>query len=163
MRGFITLLGAAAGAAGLSQFPEFSQQYLQRLAGQVDALNVVVADFDRSAAKNGLTRDEAVAQMTGTAFLDDRQSDLRRTFLRQAVLSDNLAQLRAAAPIERMTMPQRLADPETLAATWGDFRPAVPVTVDGAMAAGVGGVAGWGVASLALGLILWPFRRRRAA
>lgn len=162
MRGILSLLGAMAGAAGLSQFPEFSQQYLQRLAGQVDALTVVAADFDRSAMKNGLTRDQALDQMTGTPFLSDRQADLRRTFLRQAVLSDNLAQLRAASPFERMAMPQRLADPETLQATWADFRPAVPVTVDGALSAGVGGVAGWGVMAGLLSLLLWPFRRRRA-
>lgn len=163
MRGLITLLGAGAGAASLSQFPEFSQQYLQRLAGQVDALTVIVADFDHSAQKNGLTRDEALAQMTGTSFLDDRQRDLRRTFLRQAVLADNLAELRAATPLERISMPQRLADPETLAATWQDFRPAVPVTVDGAITAGIGGVAGWGVVGVVLSLLLAPFRRRRTA
>lgn len=35
----LALAGGLSGAVGLSQFPEFSQQYLQRLAGQVDALN----------------------------------------------------------------------------------------------------------------------------
>ena len=38
----LSIVGAVAGAAGLSQFPEFSQQYLQRLAGKVDALGLVV-------------------------------------------------------------------------------------------------------------------------
>ena len=52
----LALAGGVAGAAGLSQYPEFSQQYIQRLAGQVDALTVVVADFDRSALANGLSR-----------------------------------------------------------------------------------------------------------
>lgn len=156
----VFLLGALAGGAGLSQFPEFSQQYLQRLAGQVDALTVVVRDFDASAQKNGLTREEALAEMRGTAFLDDRQQDLRRTFLRHARLSDNLVALREAGPLQRLLMPQRLGDAETLAATWGDFRPAVPVTPDGLAAAGIGFLGGGMALSGLLSLLLWPFRRR---
>ena len=55
------------------------------------------------------------------------------------------------------------ADPETFAATWADFRPAMPVTVDGAITAGIGFVGGWGAVKLLLALLLWPFRRRRLA
>lgn len=159
----LTLAGGLAGAAALSQFPEFSQQYLQRLAGQVDALTVVVRDFDASAQKNGLSREEALAELQGTAFLDDRRQDLRRTFLRHARLSDNLVALREAGPLERLLMPQRLGDAETLAATWGDFRPAVPVTLDGLAAAGIGFLGGGLALSALFSLLLWPFRRRARA
>ncbi len=159
----LTLAGGLAGAVGLSQFPEFSQQYLQRLAGQVDALTVVVRDFDATAQRNGLTREDALAEMTGTAFLDDRQKDLRRTFLRHARLSDNLVALREAGPLARMLMPQRLGDGETLAATWGDFRPAAPVTPEGLAAAGIGFLGGWGVIAGALALLARLFRRRARA
>ena len=154
------MAGAVAGAAGLSQFPEFSQQYLQRLAGQVDALSAVVADFDASASRNALTRDAALAQLTGTTFLDDRRTDLQRSFARHAELSANLVALREASPLERMTMPQRFADPETLQAAWADFRPAVPATLDGAATAGIGYFAGWGLTAGLLWLLLWLFRRR---
>ncbi|WP_226341123.1 DUF2937 family protein [Gemmobacter serpentinus] len=155
----LALAGGIAGGASLSQFPEFSQQYLQRLAGQVDSLALVVADFDRSATRNLLTRDEALAQMTGTAFLDDRRADLTATFARFARLEGNLADLRAASPLQRMTMPHKLGDAETLAATWADFRPAVPVTFDGLISAGIGFLGGWLVASGLLSLLAWPFRR----
>ena len=47
----LTLVGGMFGAATLSQFPEFTQQYMQRLGGQVDALSVVIQDFDPSAQK----------------------------------------------------------------------------------------------------------------
>ena len=47
----LAVAGGLAGAAGLSQYPEFSQQYTQRLAGQVDALGLVVADFEASALR----------------------------------------------------------------------------------------------------------------
>lgn len=154
------LIGALAGGVGLSQFPEFSQQYLQRLAGQVDALTAVVQDFDATAKRNGLSREDALSQLGGTAFLDDRQKDLRRTFLRHARLSDNLVELRAASALQRMTMPQRLGDVETLSATWGDFRPAVPVTLDGLSAAAIGFLAGGGLLTALLTLLKLPFRRR---
>lgn len=163
LRGVLVLAGALAGGAGLSQFPEFSQQYLQRLAGQVDALGVVVANFDASAARNGLTRESALGQMTGTAFLDDRQADLRGDFARYDRLGNDLTLLRAASPLERLAMPHRLADRDTFAATWADYRPAVPVTVDGLVSAGVGAGLGWGTAAGLLALLAWPFRRRRAA
>jgi len=156
----LTLAGGVAGAAALSQFPEFSQQYLQRLAGKVEALTLVVAEFDASAARNDLTRDAALAQMSGSRFLDDRQADLRRLIDRQGRLSDNLTVLRLSGPLERLGMPHRLADAETLSATWGDFRPAVPLTVDGAISAALGFVAGWGAVSAVFGLLAWPFRRR---
>ena len=61
----LILAGGVAGAAGLSQFPEYSQQYNQRLAGAVDELSHVVADFDASAAAEGLSREAALAQMVG--------------------------------------------------------------------------------------------------
>ncbi|MEH7827226.1 DUF2937 family protein [Gemmobacter denitrificans] len=155
----LALAGAIAGGAGLSQFPEFSQQYLQRLAGQVDALQAVVADFDRTASRNQLTRDEALAQMTGTTFLDDRRADMGLTFDRAARLEQNLAALRGASPLQRLTMPQRLGDAETLAATWADFRPAVPVTVDGLLLGGIGFLGGWMATMGLLSLLAWPFRR----
>lgn len=159
----LTIAGGLAGAAGLSQYPEFSQQYTQRLAGQVDALSEVVADFEASALRSGLTRTQAFEQMVGTQFLEDRQADMRRTFTRHAALSDNLEQLRAASAMQRLTMPQRLMDSETLQKTWTDFAPAVPLSASGAVAAGAGFVGGWAVLAALLALLAWPFRRKRVA
>jgi len=155
----IALTGGLAGAAGLSQYPEFAQQYTQRLAGQVDALTAVVADFEASAMRSGLTRTQAFEQMTGTQFLADRQADMRRTFARHAVLSDNLATLRETSAMSRLTMPLKLTDVATFESTWADFRPAVPLSGAGIVAAGAGGVAGWGITAALLALIVSFFRR----
>ena len=157
----LAVAGGLAGAAGLSQYPEFSQQYTLRLAGQVDALGLVLADFEASALRSGLTRTQALAQMTGTQFLDDRQADMQRAFARHAALSDNLAELRAASPIARLRMPQRHFDQETLSQTWADFQPAMPLTIAGAASAGVGFLGGWAVIAALLALLSWPFRRRK--
>lgn len=159
----LTMAGGVLGAATLSQYPEFSQQYTQRLAGQVDALGQVVADFEASALRSGLTRTQAFEQMTGTPFLDDRQADMRRTFTRHAALTDHLRQLHEATAMQRLTMPHRVADAETIAATWKDYQVAVPLTSAGAVAAGAGFLGGWGLVSGLIALIRWPFRRRRVS
>ena len=139
----LALAGGVAGAAALSQYPEFSQQYVQRLAGQVEALTLVAADFDASAARSGLTRQAALEQMGGTAFLEDRRADMERSFLRLERLSADQAMLATASPVERIFMPQRLRDTDLLAGTWADFKPAVPLTTAGAVAAGLGFGLGW--------------------
>ena len=56
---------------------------------------------------------------------------MRAVFARLDRARADLQMLRLAGPLERMLLPHRLRDPETLAATWGDFRPAVPVTAAG--------------------------------
>ncbi|QCO54473.1 DUF2937 family protein [Pseudorhodobacter turbinis] len=155
----LALAGGISGAAALSQYPEFSQQYIQRLGGQVDALTLMVDEFDRSASANGLTRRAALDQMQGTPFLTARKADMERAFDRQARLSQNLTFLRLATPLERITMPHRMADRDTIRATWADFRPALPLTVAGAVAAALGFLGGWG----AVRLLLWPLRKKRRA
>ncbi|MDO5631518.1 MAG: DUF2937 family protein [Paracoccus sp. (in: a-proteobacteria)] len=158
MAGLLRLGFAACCAAALSQFPAFSDQYVQRLGGQVDALTRVAADFDSSAARAGLTREQALADLSGSTFRDLHQRDMGRVFTRLEQARADLALLRAAAPLERIALPHRLRDPATLAATWGDFRPALPVTTAGLGAAAIG---------FGLGLGLWTalaalLRRRRA-
>ena len=158
----LTLAGGLAGAVGLSQFPEFSQQYLQRLAGQVDALTQVEADFDRSAERAGLTRAAALDELGTAGFSGQHAGDLRATFARAEGLRNDLAMLRLAGIYERLVMPHRMADAELLRATWADYAPAVPVTAAGLACAGIGFVAGWGVIGAALSLLMRPFRRRSA-
>ena len=68
--------------------------------------------------------------------------------------------MRAAAPLERIALPHRLRDVDTLQATWADYRPAVPVTPAGVLAAGLGFLIGWTVAGLLGRMIALPFRRR---
>ena len=157
----LALAGGLLGAAALSQYPEFAQQYLQRLGGQVDALTIIVDDFEASAMEAGLTRTEALAETAGTTFLDQHRSDLLRTFRRHAVLSDDLEALRTASPLQRILMPQRIGDPATFAATWGDFRPAMPLTVAGIASAAVGLALGWLVSRILLALLVAPLRRRQ--
>ena len=56
MRRTVAIVGGAALAVVLSQFPEYAQQYTQRLGGAVDELRRQTQSFDQDAAEGGLTR-----------------------------------------------------------------------------------------------------------
>ena len=154
-------VGGIAGAIALSQFPEFSQQYLQRLGGQADVLTQIEFDFDNAAATAGMTREAALADLSGTTFRELHQGDMRETLIRAERVKADYTLLSAASPLERIALPHRFRDTETFAATWRDFRPAMPVTVDGIISALIGFLLGVGLVRLALWLLITPFRRPR--
>ena len=159
----IALAGGLAGAATTAQFPEFSQQYMQRLGGAVDALGEVVADFDASASASGLNRDEALEQMQGTDFLERRRDDMTRSIVRYSKLRNDLAALEGQGPFTRAYNARRFTDPEIARAAWAAFKPAIPVNFAGLMFAGAGFVIGLFGVGLLGGVLRMPFRRRAQA
>lgn len=159
----LTLAAGLAGAGTLSQFPEFSQQYAQRLGGAVDALQEVVDDFDASAAAAGLSRDAALSELTGTDFLNRRQTDMTATFTRHAKLQSDLAALNGAGPFMRAYHGARFTDPDIAKAAWAAYKPALPITFEGLVFAGVGFISGALALSLIAGALGRLFRRNRPA
>jgi len=139
----INIAGGVVLAAGASQFPEFSQQYVQRLGGAVDELSKIVAAFDASAQAVDLTREEALLELSGTEFLERRQADMRFTIGRYERLKTDYENLRDATAFERVRYINGLTDRELIGNTWGDFQPAVPLTPDGAVFTGSGFLAGF--------------------
>lgn len=158
----LTLAGGLAGAAATSQFPEFSQQYMQRLGGAVDALSGVVADFDASARAVGLDRDAALSQMTGTEFLERRRADMTQTIARHTRLQSDLAVLQGQGPFMRAYHLPRRTDPQIVQAAWDVYQPAVPLNMAGGIFAALGFVVGGGVIGFVLHMLRLPFRRRSA-
>ncbi len=156
----LVLAGGVLGGASASQFPEFAQQYTQRLGGAVDALGEVVADFDASAADAGLTRDAALAELQGSAFLDARRQDMTRTFERYESLQADLTKLEGAGPFMRAYHATSMSDPDVARAAMETFEPAVPLGMAGLTFAGSGFVAGLLTIWVALKLLMWPLRRR---
>lgn len=150
-----------SGAAGLSQFPEFSQQYMQRLGGQVDELTRQVVDFDQTALADGMGREKMLQAMAQTPLVASQEPMWRRTFARHARLSENLMILRDASPMERLAMPHRMADTATVEAVWRDFTPAMPLSAAGAVAAGTGFLGGWAGLAVIISALQMPFRRER--
>lgn len=160
LRGLV-LIGGVIGGTTASQLPEYSQQYRQRLGGAVDALAEVVADFDRSAQAEGLSRDAALAQMQGTPFMERRRADMTRTFERYAQLQADLDALEGVGPFTRAYHLARSTDAEVAAAALDTFEPAVPLNLAGGIFAGAGFLTGWLAVWGALKLLLWPFSWRR--
>lgn len=143
---FINVSGGAVMLIAASQFPEFSQQYVQRLGGAVDELRLVAADFDTSAQSVGMTRDQALTSMTGNAFQDARRADMTRSFTRLERLEGDLATLQGADAFSRLRHVARFSDKGIAARAWEAYRPAVPVTFDGLVFAIGGFLAGFGLA-----------------
>lgn len=161
-------LAAALGLLGgvtASQGPEFSQQYRQRLGGAVDELQRVVDRFHQDARTLGQTPESALAQLRSNP-----DALVRRQGEGAVANTERLARLRsqrdamaAAGPFERMGVMARELDPAIARAAWRDFEPAVPVTREGAITAGIGFATLWaGTLLLAAAWRHWRRRRRRA-
>lgn len=151
----LAFLSGLTGAVGLSQFPEFSQQYLQRLAGAVDQLEVIVDRFDADARRSDLTRAEALAEYAAAGgFLADQGEARADEIARFEGLSADYATLKALAPLQRLAHVTRFADPSIARRTWDDFRPAVPVTFDGLVCAAIGYGMAWALAMALLSAML---------
>ena len=160
----LILAGGLAGAAGLSQFPEFSQQYVQRLGGAVDELRRFVEGFDADATEVGLSRDGALADLAqGGAMGAQRAETMAGVIVRYEQLSADLVALRSAGPFTRAYRARDVGDAEIARAAWAEFKPALPLTFEGAVFAGTGFLGGLGIIAALLALLKMPFRRRRAA
>jgi len=160
----LTFAGALASGAGLSQFPEYSQQYQQRLAGAVDEMRGVVARFDDSLASVGQTREQVFTQdpasdLEGQLVQDGKDNIARLTFLETA-----LARVRSGSIMDQLFASPVVADSQVAKAAWADFKPALPLTVVGLALAGIGFIGGWVLFAVVLGLLGLGFaalRRRR--
>ncbi|GLQ34961.1 hypothetical protein GCM10007939_12440 [Amylibacter marinus] len=156
MPNLVKIAGSVGLGLTLSQFPEYSQQYVQRLGGAVDELSVIVADFDATAAQADKTRDQALNALQGSAFLEGRQADMRRTIERQESLTTSYNTLKDASPLGRLANIRAFGDPQVIKGAWKNFAPAIPLNLDGLLLLFGGYITGY--AGLAgLGRI---FRRR---
>ncbi|HEY4199360.1 MAG TPA: DUF2937 family protein [Devosiaceae bacterium] len=163
MRRSLSLLGGLGLGLALSQFPEYAQQYTQRLGGAVDELKHVTEEFDATALAGGLTRDQALVRYSTStdSFLSRVGANMTHTFSRYDDLKATLADVQGADPWHRLTQLPAYFDTEIGGRTLDNFKPAVPVTPEGFIYAAVGAVFGYVVISALISLILLPFRLRR--
>ena len=123
----------AAGAVIFSQFPEFMQQYMQRLGGHLDEARRQLQQFEHAATQSGLT----VAKLAGqtTANSDPAVARLggvmKEAIARVDTLSAAQAAVDHASIWSRPFVFLKHADPTIARATWGVFKPAVPTTFEG--------------------------------
>jgi len=163
MRRTLSLIGGLALGVCFSQFPEYAQQYEQRLGGAVDELKTIVADFDRDATRFGLTRDQALQRyaVSPDDFLVARGTSMDATLARYNKLSTMLADLQSAGPLERVVHLNDYLDSDVGARALQTYKPAVPVTTEGIAWGLAGWVLGYLLAYPILGFLTLPFRWRR--
>ena len=130
-------------AALAAQFPEFSQQYTQRLAGKVDELQRFVREFDLDASAVGVSREQALIDLArGGAIGAQRAQTIVSTIDREKRLNSVLNDLRNAGPIKQIMIVNNSVDKEIARGTLQDFHPALPVSFEGVAFALVGFIAG---------------------
>ena len=163
MRRAVASVAGLALALILSQFPEYAQQYTQRLGGAVDELRVITEDFDRAAAEGGLDRAQALARFNASNddFLAGRGVSMTATFQRFEQLSTALAQIEDADAVERFQSLPAYLDSDIGRRTLESYQPAVPATIEGVLYAGGGFVLGYLILSGLWRFCALPFRRRR--
>lgn len=133
------------GALGASQGPEFAQQYTQRLGGAIDELETIVERFDDSAAGVGLGREDALARLEADeeVLVRSQGQSARLTVARLENLRDQRERLSEAGDFSRVLTLLRVADPQIAQRAYLEYRPALPVTSEGMLAAGLGFVLSW--------------------
>ena len=165
MRRAVASIGGLGLALALSQFPEYAQQYTQRLGGAVDELRVITEEFDRAASAGGLGRDAALARYNSSndEFLAGRGTSMTATFQRFEQLDATLQQIQYANAIERFQALPAYLDSDIGQRTLANYKPAVPVTIEGVLYAGAGFILGYLISSGFWSFCALPFRRRRYA
>lgn len=129
----VRLAAALAGAALLSQFPAFYDQYLQRLGGRLDQARIEATRVELAARQENLSvpayidiflRNEASPVRRQGQVMRDQYADLVRLEAAFAALRE--------APIA--TRPMRFAghmSHDIASKTLEDFQPALPLGIEG--------------------------------
>lgn len=160
----LILAGGIGCGATLSQFPEFSQQYTQRLGGKVEELNLFIDNFDTDARKVGKTREQALVALAQSGEIGEvRAETMVNTMARRDRLANALVELKGASAYDRARMANMFTDSELARGTWQDFKPAVPLTAEGVVFTGGGFVLGAGAMMVLLGLLGRLFRRKKTS
>ena len=140
INGIVSVLGAAF----TSQFPAFFQQYQQRLGGSLDQAKVAVQRVEQVAQALGMTVDKMVERFM-----------LSRDVAYQSLGAINIQALEDLARLEKADTALSVAtgadkflqfmshfDPVVAEGAWRTFEPAVPLTTEALIYAGIGMLLG---------------------
>ncbi len=157
VRRLAVAIGLLCGLIG-SQLPEFAQQYRQRLGGALDELNRTIAQFDSETAAQSLTRGQGVDQLKSNpeTLARERGVAIEENIDRANRLARQQEAFERGGPFTRLVTLIGNFDPATATKAIEDFEPAVPITFEAFVIAGIALALGWG----ATHLLAWPIRRR---
>ena len=143
-----------------TQWPEFSQQYRQRLGGALDELTRELDAFASTAAAQSLTPDEALKRLDADPdpLAKARADAVREDEARKRRDADALEAMKEAGPLARLGVMLRDFDPDVAAGAYQAYEPAVPLGKEGWVVGIVGFAFGW----VCTHATAWPVRRRWA-
>ncbi|VTZ24287.1 conserved hypothetical protein [Methylocella tundrae] len=153
--------GAVVGLTA-SQIPEYAQQYRQRLGGAIDELQKIVSQFDADSAQLGLSEEQGIARLSGDGdeFIRERGLQMEQIVARLQTLSRANADMARSGSLGRLAALAADFDPLIARQAYASYEPAVPVTSEGFVLAGLGFLTGFGLFR-ALTAPLRRFSRRR--
>jgi hypothetical protein len=155
-RRFALAVAVLAGLIG-SQWPEFAQQYRQRLGGALEELDRIIAEFDAEVQRQNLSLAEGLGRLEDNAdpLARQRGEDMAEAIDRAKRLSEQLQAINSGSPLTRLYVVARDFDPEIAKSALDNYQPAAPLTLGALAAAGFAAFWVW----VATHLIAWLFRR----
>jgi hypothetical protein len=128
------------GTVAFAQFPEFVQQYLQRLGGHLDEARRQLAHFRDVATQSGLTLDGLISRTDANSdpVVAKLGGVMSEAVARVAHLEQAQAAIQNASPWTRPFAFLGHAEHDIVRATMHAFQPAVPTTVEGLVYAVLG-------------------------
>jgi len=155
-KNFLPILMGLTMAGGLSQFPEFSQQYTQRVGGAYFEIRELATDFRDDAASNGKTVEQAIGEYYSaeSQFFHDRGARIETVIEREDYLAQHYNALTLGSGFDQLLEFARSRDLQIASDTLGIYKPALPLTLVGGAHAGLGFVMGFL-------LLRFPFLFRR--
>jgi hypothetical protein len=150
---------AFAPAILLSQAPEFTQQYRQRLGGAVDELQRIILHFDEDSRRSGYDRLEALRLMANNPerLIRDQASRMEKTIARLSRLREQQDAFRHGGPFVRLASFVTNFDRPLAQRTFEVYEPAVPVTMEALLFA----IGGFFVPYFLMAMVAEAWRRRR--
>jgi hypothetical protein len=158
IRRLVSMFAGGVMAVGASQAPEFAQQYSQRLGGAVDELRSIVRDFDADARRNGLNREDGLRRLETSAdrFAAERGAAQRRIVQRFDRLETQKIAMDAPDVASRVLAMVRSYDGEIGRGAMRDYRPALPLSLEGLFFGLIGFLGG----AMIGGIVALPMGRR---
>lgn len=132
-------------AVMLSQFPEFYQQYRQRLGGTMDELTRQVQALDDRAAATDMTRYNYVRHLKSSKDQAAKQEGEHLTNLltRHFSVSEAIKELDSGDMKMMFVLAVYHLDKDTAMATAEDYKPAIPLTLESAVYSLIGFIVGY--------------------
>ena len=143
MRKIVLLVSGLLVGSLLSQFPEYFQQYTQRLGGRLDEVNFQVKNLDARAADIKLNRFQYIRRLMSSSdtIVQNEGETLGLLLGREIRYNQAYEALHTSTPIWRAVQFAAHFEPDI--PTIEAYRPAIPLTVEAGAYSCFGFCIGW--------------------